>query len=89
MMISAQFLEELANRLASLVPGNMQAAKEDLSKTFKASLQAGLSQLNLVTREEFDVQQKVLQYSREKIQILEQQVELLNASLKDILGDKS
>jgi BMFP domain-containing protein YqiC len=43
----------------------------DLDQNFKAVLQAGLGKLDLVTREEFDVQQGVLRRTRERLEALE------------------
>ena len=53
-MINVRAIDELAQRLATLVPPGFDAAKGDLAKTFRATLQSGLERLNLVTREEDD-----------------------------------
>ena len=73
-MINVQSIDELAQRLAALVPPGLQQAREDMTSTFRSALQAGLRNLDLVTREEFDVQRCVLLRTREKIEQLEQQV---------------
>ena len=78
-MINVRALDELAQRLATLVPPGFDAAKDDLAKTFRATLQSGLERLNLVTREEFDVQQLVLLRSREKLEALEKRLAQLEA----------
>ena len=78
-MINVRAIDELAQRLATLVPPGFDAAKDDLAKTFRATLQAGLERLNLVTREEFDVQQLVLLRSREKLEALEKRLAQLEA----------
>ena len=80
-MIDIRAIDDLAQRLASLVPGNLASAQDDVASTFKATLQAGVSKLNLVTREEFDVQRLVLLRTREKIEDLEKQVVALEQSL--------
>lgn len=80
-MIDVRNLDELAQRLAALVPDNFGAAQQDLGATFKATLQSGLSRLNLVTREEFDVQKLVLLRTREKVEGLEKQVALLEQAI--------
>ena len=49
-------IDDLARRLSNLVPPGMQQAREDLEQNIKATLQMSLSKLELVTREEFDVQ---------------------------------
>jgi BMFP domain-containing protein YqiC len=80
-MIDIRTIDDLARRLAALVPGDVGAAREDVASTFKATLQAGLSRLDLVTREEFDVQRLVLLRTREKVDALEQQLTELEAAL--------
>ena len=80
-MINLKSIDELARRLSDLVPPGLADARDDLQKNFRAALQAGLSRLDLVTREEFDVQRAVLQRSREKIEKLEAQLAELEARL--------
>lgn len=80
-MISATTIDELAQRLTAIVPPGIKEAREDLGKNFRAVLQAGLGKLDLVTREEFDVQRCVLLRTREKIEQLERQLAALEASL--------
>ena len=79
-MINIRTLDELAARLTALVPPGMDAAREDLAQTFKAALQSGLSRLDLVTREEFEVQKLVLARTRERVEALERQVAALEGS---------
>lgn len=67
-------IDELAQRLAALVPPGLKQAREDMTATFRSALQSGLRELELVTREEFDVQRCVLLRTREKVEELEQQV---------------
>lgn len=64
-------LDELARRLAEAVPAGMRSVGEDLEKNFKTLLASGLTRLDLVTREEFDVQVAVLERTREKLEVLE------------------
>ena len=54
-MIDLNHIDDLARRLSSLVPPSMRESREELQQNFKAVLQSGLSRLDLVTREEFDV----------------------------------
>ena len=82
-MINLKSIDELARRLSELVPPGLADARDDLQKNFRAALQAGLGKLDLVTREEFDVQRAVLQRSREKIEKLETQL----ADLETRLGE--
>lgn len=64
-------LDDLAARLAEAVPQNLKAMGEDLERNFKSLLQTGLAKMDLVTREEFDVQVAVLARTREKLEALE------------------
>lgn len=73
-MITMHTIDELAQRLAALVPEDLKQARDDLTGTFRSALQSGLRELDLVTRDEFDVQRCVLLRTREKVEELEQQV---------------
>jgi BMFP domain-containing protein YqiC len=80
-MVNVQTIDELAQRLAALVPPGLKQAREDLTANFRSALQSGLRELDLVTREEFDVQRCVLLRTREKIEELEQQVANLERAI--------
>jgi BMFP domain-containing protein YqiC len=64
-------IDELARRLADALPAGLKTLRADAEQNFRAVLQAGLSRLDLVTREEFDVQAAVLKRTREKLDALE------------------
>jgi BMFP domain-containing protein YqiC len=70
-------LEELTRRISALIPGDVKNIQQDVEGNIRSMLQATLSKMNLVTREEFDVQSAVLQRTREKLEQLEQQLEQL------------
>jgi BMFP domain-containing protein YqiC len=70
-MIDLAQLDELARRLSSLVPPGLREGREELQQNFKSVLQTGLGKLDLVTREEFEVQRAVLARTREKLEALE------------------
>ena len=76
-MIEFRALDDLAARLSALVPPGFEGAREDLTQTFRATLQSALGKLNLVTREEFEVQRLVLARTRERLEALQQQVAAL------------
>ena len=78
-MIDLKNLDDLARKLSALVPPGLKDAGADLEQNFKATLQAGLGKLDLVTREEFDVQREVLARTREKLVALEARVGELEA----------
>ena len=64
-------LDDLAGRLAEAVPQNLKAIGKDLERNVKSLLQTGLAKMDLVTRDEFDVQVAVLARTREKLEALE------------------
>lgn len=70
-MFNVSAIDDLARRLAELVPSGAREARDDLAANFRDTLRAGLRRLDLVTREEFDVQRAVLLRTREKIESLE------------------
>lgn len=73
-MIDLTTIDELARRLSGLVPPGLRESRDDIQENFKAVLQSGLAKLDLVTREEFEVQRAVLLRTREKLEALEAQV---------------
>jgi BMFP domain-containing protein YqiC len=73
-------LDDLARRLAAAVPESLAAVRRDLEANFKAVLQSGLSKLDLVSRQEFDVQAGVLRRTREKLEALEARMAELEKS---------
>ena len=80
-MIDLGHIDELARRLSSLVPPGLREGREELQQNFKSVLQAGLGRLDLVTREEFDVQREVLLRTREQLEALQRTVAELEAQL--------
>lgn len=73
-MIDPKIIDDMAHKLAGLIPQGARDVQQDLKKNVKAVLQAKLSKLDLVTREEFDTQAAVLLRTREKLDALEKQV---------------
>ena len=76
-------LDGLAKRLASLVPPSLQSTQKDIEANVRAGLESGLRRMNLVTREEFDVQTAVLRRTREKLEQLEARVQNLESRRND------
>jgi len=65
-----KLIDDLARRLLNRVPDGVQSMQHDLEGNFKSILQSTLSKMNLVSREEFDVQTAVLARTREKLEQL-------------------
>jgi ubiquinone biosynthesis accessory factor UbiK len=80
--MDARFLDDLARRLAATMPAGLTALRQDAEANFKAVLQSGLSKLDLVTRQEFEVQCGVLRRTREKLEAVEARVAAIEAAQK-------
>ena len=76
--------EDLARKLFESIPPSLRAAQKDLEANFRGVLRTGLSRLDLVTRDEFDAQSRVLERSRELIEALEKRVAHLESSLTPV-----
>ena len=70
-MVNRDSLNDLARKITALLPENMRQMQDDLESNIHALLQNALSKMNLVTREEFDVQTALLERTREKLEKLE------------------
>jgi BMFP domain-containing protein YqiC len=76
-MLDPKLFDDLARRLVDAIPTGVKEIQQDLEKNLRAVLQASLSKLDLVTREEFDVQSRVLARTREKLDKLEKTISAL------------
>jgi hypothetical protein len=85
-MIDLKSIDDLARKLSEMVPPDLKNARDDLQQHFRATLQSGLSKLELVTREEFDVQRAVLLRTREKLDLLERVVAVLESRIDALTG---
>ncbi len=73
-------IEKLANTLAGALPEGLASVRDELADNFKTVLSDGLAKLDLVTREEFEVQEAVLARTREKLERLEKQLAELESA---------
>ena len=79
--LNSNSLDELAKRLADAVPESVRSLGRDLEGNFKAVLQAQLSKLDLVSRQEFDVQAALLARTQTALSALEARLKELEAKL--------
>lgn len=79
--LNSNALDDLARRLADAVPESVRSFGRDLEGNFKAVLQAQLSKLDLVSRQEFDVQSAVLARTQTALTALETRIKELEAKL--------
>jgi BMFP domain-containing protein YqiC len=80
MLMEQMRIDEIARRLFAKVPAAARNIQADLEENFRAVLRASLSRLDLVTRDEFDVQTKVLERTRARLETLEARVRELEAA---------
>jgi ubiquinone biosynthesis accessory factor UbiK len=79
--INSNGLDDLAKRLAESVPESLRAFGRDLESNFKAVLQAQLAKLDLVTRQDFDVQAAILERTQAKLTDLEARLKNMETKL--------
>jgi len=79
-MLDPKKIEEIARQIGASIPPKFREVADDVEAKVKAVLQAKLSSLDFVSREEFDVQRQVLLRTREKLEALELQVQQLQAA---------
>lgn len=78
-MFEPKQFDDLAKKLFSALPVSVQNFEKEVEQKFKEILQSAFTRMDLITREEFDIQTKVLARTREKLEILEAQVAALLA----------
>ena len=73
-MIDPKVLDDMSRRLVDAMPAGLRNITQDVDRNLRSALQSGLARLDLVTREEFDIQVALLARTREKVEALEQRV---------------
>ena len=74
-------IEEIARRLFESLPPTLRSMQQDLETNFRAVLRANLGRLDLVARDEFDAQTKVLERTRARLEELERRFAELESKL--------
>jgi len=85
-MFDNKTIEELADKLSKVLPPGFDTLQKDVQKSFRAILTETFKKLDLVTRQEFDVQSEVLLRTREKVEALEKTISALEQSLSVSAG---
>ena len=80
-MLDNQTINRLSDKINQLLPPGVQQVKSDFDARLKTLLQQQLTQLEFVSREEFDIQARVLQRTRAKLEILEEKLRHLEQTL--------
>ena len=81
-MLDNQTIGRLSDKINALLPTGLQQAKADFDARLKTLLQQQLSEFEFVSREEFDIQSRVLQRTRIKLEALEDKLKQLEKTLK-------
>lgn len=81
-MFEPKMFDELAKKLADVMPPGLQTMRKELEKNFRVVLQSAFSKMDLITREEFDVQREVLARTREMVEELQTKVDRLTDQSK-------
>ena len=73
-MADMKLIDDLARQISAIIPAGMKEMQDDLAKNIRTLIEGTLAKLDLVTREEFDAQSRVLARTREKLEQLEKTV---------------
>jgi len=73
-MLNMKLIDDLARQISETIPAGMKDLQVDVKKNIRTLLEGTLAKLDLITREEFDVQSRVLARTREKLEHLERLV---------------
>lgn len=79
MLLNSEFIDETVKRIVNAMPPGARRLQEDLEKNLRAALSAAFARLDLVSREEFEVQCGVLQRTRQRLEALERRIDELES----------
>jgi BMFP domain-containing protein YqiC len=82
-MLDAKKIEEIVQSITNALPSGITSIQADIEKNIRAAMSATFSKLDLVTREEFEIQTQVLDRTREKLEALAHRVAELESSIKN------
>ena len=82
-MFKPEKFDEVISQFTRLLPQDLQQAKQDIEKNMKAALTASLAKMDIVTREEFDIQAELLAKTRALLQEAETRLARLEAMLEE------
>jgi len=87
-MSLAHTIDEVSRKIEQSMPESMRGMKNDAEKTVRSAVMNVFQKMELVTREEFDIQTQVLARTRARLEALEKRVEALEKSLADKPDEK-
>lgn len=82
-MLEPKALDELLRKMSSFVPESATRLQQDIEKNLKGGVQGLLEKMDLVTREEFDVQTAILERTRQRLDALEKRIAVLEKRVLD------
>lgn len=85
-MIDSKKIEQLARQVHEAIPKSLRDFGDDAERKIRQVLQTQFTKMDLISREEFDIQTQVLLRTREKLALLEQRLEQLEAGLNADAG---
>ena len=80
-MFDNQTINRLSEKINDLLPPGLQQVKTDFDARLKSLLQQQLANYEMVSREEFDIQTRVLERTREKLEVIEARLKELETTL--------
>ena len=83
-MIDHKTIDDLARRLGEALPDGVRGLQQDIEKNMRAVLTSTFARLDLVTREELDVQKAVLARTRSQLEAMQQKLTDLEAQIKNL-----
>ncbi|MCZ6565252.1 MAG: accessory factor UbiK family protein [Gammaproteobacteria bacterium] len=83
MKIDTQALDEMVRKISAVIPDDLKSARQSLEKNARIATESVFQRLDLVTREEFDVQEKMLSNSQLRVKKLEQRIQELENKILD------
>ena len=75
-------IEMIISDITKILPEDLNVLKDDIEKNLRATLNASFSKMDLVTREEFDIQASLLSRTREKLEGLQEKLSALEKQLE-------
>jgi BMFP domain-containing protein YqiC len=80
--MNTKFIDEIARQISEGLPAGLAGMQQDVKKNIRTLVESTLSKLDLVTREEFDLQTEVLARTRRKLEALEKRLDEQKADKK-------
>lgn len=80
-MIDPKIIDDISKKMAGSMPSGLFSLQDDMKRNLHSAIEMALRNMNLVSREEFDIQTAVLGRTRNKLEALEKRVAELEAAL--------